>query len=699
MPMKKTKNAAALAAAGLAAAAHAQVSTDPNAELETVLITSQRAERISRGATGLDLDIHDTPQSISFVTSERMADFAATSINEALRLATGLNVEQWETNRTNYMARGFDIKNTQIDGVGLPNDWGIVTGAVDAFGYEKIEVIRGANGLLTGIGNSSGTINYVRKRPTNERQGFFALTSGRWDHLRVEADYSTPFTANGSWADRLVIASEKEDSWLRGLSNERSFVYGVVDGQLGERTTLAAGYSYQDADSDGNMWGGLFLTYIDGSQAEFDRSASTALDWTMWDTIYRNGFVELTHLLPADWNLKLTYNRRSYSDESKLFFAWTEDGLDPETGLGLFGWPGNWPTEDEADLVDLTANGEFELFGRRHQAIVGMNYSRGELTQYSRPADPDDPAWGALPPFPYPGDAFAEPQWGEKIVDSVLNQRMKRLYGATRLELTDRLAAVLGFNWIDYHRDGHQSGVPFALDERELSPYAGVTFRFTDRITGYASYSDIYQPQDYYDIDGFPLDPSKGENYEIGVKADWLENRLLTTLALFRARQLYLGTYGGMSDDGRYYYVGTDVDSEGVELEITGRINEYVDVVLGVTSLELEGQDGGRVYEWVPRQTVNFAVTGRLPGPRSIRLGLGGRWQNDISKVDEYTGGLVRQESYALLNAFARWDVTDNLYVRANVDNLTDEKYILSLYQIGYYGAPRHYSLSVGYRF
>src|SRR5690606_19332 len=86
MPMKKTKNAAALAAAGLAAAAHAQVSTDPNAELETVLITSQRAERISRGATGLDLDIHDTPQSISFVTSERMADFAATSINEALRL-------------------------------------------------------------------------------------------------------------------------------------------------------------------------------------------------------------------------------------------------------------------------------------------------------------------------------------------------------------------------------------------------------------------------------------------------------------------------------------------------------------------------------------------------------------------------------------------------------------------------------------
>ncbi len=117
-------------------------------EVDTVLITAQRADRISRGATGLNLDIKDTPQSISVVTSSLMQDFGANSLNEALRLATGISVEEWETNRTNYLARGFEIKNTQIDGVGLPNDWGIVTGAMDSFGYEKLEVIRGANGLL-----------------------------------------------------------------------------------------------------------------------------------------------------------------------------------------------------------------------------------------------------------------------------------------------------------------------------------------------------------------------------------------------------------------------------------------------------------------------------------------------------------------------------------------------------------------------
>ena len=145
-----------------------------NETLETILITAKRDDRISKGATGLNLEIKDTPQSISVVTQERMENFGADDINSALRLATGINVEEWETNRTNYMARGFEIKNTQIDGVGLPNDWGIVTGAMDSFGYEKIEVIRGANGLLTGVGNSSGTINYVRKRPTNVAQGSIA---------------------------------------------------------------------------------------------------------------------------------------------------------------------------------------------------------------------------------------------------------------------------------------------------------------------------------------------------------------------------------------------------------------------------------------------------------------------------------------------------------------------------------------------
>lgn len=100
-------------------------------ELGAVRVVAQRTDRVSNGATNLDLDIKDTPQSISVVSSTQMEQFGTDSLNEALRMATGIQVEEWETNRTNFTARGFDIANTQIDGVGLPNDWGIATGATD----------------------------------------------------------------------------------------------------------------------------------------------------------------------------------------------------------------------------------------------------------------------------------------------------------------------------------------------------------------------------------------------------------------------------------------------------------------------------------------------------------------------------------------------------------------------------------------
>ncbi|MBL8270792.1 TonB-dependent receptor plug domain-containing protein, partial [Steroidobacter sp.] len=99
------RNALALAVATAAGSASAQSNDDLSKQtLETVLITAKRADRVSKGATGLDMDIADTPQSISVVTREQMDNFGADDINEALRLATGINVEEWETNRTNYMA-------------------------------------------------------------------------------------------------------------------------------------------------------------------------------------------------------------------------------------------------------------------------------------------------------------------------------------------------------------------------------------------------------------------------------------------------------------------------------------------------------------------------------------------------------------------------------------------------------------------
>ncbi|MGR4895483.1 TonB-dependent siderophore receptor [Stenotrophomonas sp. LARHCG68] len=690
----------ALAASpGMAMAAEGTVTDASATTLDAVRVVSQRANRVSNGATNLDLDIKDTPQSISTVDRAQMAQFGANSINDALRLATGIQVEEWETNRTNYLARGFEIKNTQIDGVGLPNDWGIVTGAMDAFGYEKLEVIRGANGLLTGVGNASGTINYVRKRPTNEARGEVGVSVGSWGKRRVEVDYSTPITADGRWAARVVAAHEDGDSYLRGFTNDRNFLYGVVDGQIGENGTLTLGYSWQKANSDQNMWGALSFANTDGSQPSWGRSASTTQDWTYWNTRTRTAFAEYTHHLGENWEVKASYNYRQIGNDDQLFFAFSTTGLDPQTHTGLVGWAYKGIDDMDSHLGDVTLNGRFQLFGREQEAMLGVSVAKSSATTWDHPVDPNDPAFGALPAFPYAGNAIAEPEWGPRTRSNWTNQRLKRGYGATRLALTDRLKAVVGFNWAQYHRDGN-NGNTFDQTESNISPYAGLTWDFNDRVLGYVSYSDIYQPQDQYDRNRVYLDPTKGVNYEVGVKAEWLDRRLLTTLALFKAKQQGLATSGGYDlDTAMYWYYGVDVESKGVEFEATGKLGEHASLVFGFTHLSMNNQDGGDTYTWVPRRTANLVFSSRLPGYEALSYGIGGRWQSAISTRDTYTGTTIAQGSYALLNAFIGWDVLPNATVRANVNNLTDRKYINSLYQVGYYGAPSNYTLSFNYRF
>ncbi|KAF1702286.1 TonB-dependent siderophore receptor [Pseudoxanthomonas suwonensis] len=686
----------ALALAAPAASVLAEESGVPAApELDAVLVVAQRASRASTGATNLDLEIKETPQSISVVTAEQMHLFGADSVNEALRLATGVQVDEWETNRTSYSSRGFDILNTQIDGVGMPNSWGIATGAFDTAGYEKVEVIRGANGLLTGVGNAAGTINYVRKRPTNERQGNVGISRGTWDTTRAELDYSTPFTADGTWAGRVVAAHEDGHSWLRANSNERDFVYGVVDGQVGANGTLAFGYSYQRAKSDGIMWGALLFANNDGTQAQWPTSATTTQDWTYWNTTNHTAFVEYAHRLGDAWQLKAAYNYRRATGDDRMFYAFVGgDGLDPDTGLGLQGFPWGGDDRQTAHLGSLVLDGRFQWLGREHELVVGASVSRSDTDGWQYDADPASPAWGALPAFPYPTDAIPEPAWGERTLYSVLDQRLKRVFGATRIAMTDRFKAILGANFAEYRRSGDLEGTAFDQTTRHTSPYAGFTFDFSDQVLGYVSYSDLYQPQDQVDEDNRYLDPSKGVNYEAGIKASWLDDRLLTTVAVFKADQQNLATPVGVNDLGTYIYAGVDVESRGVELEATGRINDHLDVVVGYTALELDGLDGDDTYSWVPRRSANLLLGGRVPGYEAFSWGVGGRWQGRIFN------GTVSQDSHAVLNAYAAWDFLPNATVRINAGNIGDEKYINTLrYGAGYYGAPRNYTLSLDWRF
>lgn len=674
-----------------AAAAPAEAAS---AATQKVEVTGRRERRVSKGATHLPMEIKDTPQSISTIDQDTLRDFAASSSNDALRYGTGLVVDEWETNRTSFQARGFDVMLTQVDGLGMSNDWGLVESQKDTFLFEKIELIRGANGLLTGVGNASGTINFVRKRPTNQDGGELMVGLGSNQFKRVALDYNKVLSDDGAWAARVVVAHEDKDSYLRALHNQRSTLYGVVEGQVGDKGALTLGLTYQDARQRSPMWGSLTLPYADGSLAEFDVSASTAQDWTRWNNRSLDAFVEYTHALSKDWDAKITYNHADGKSNTRLFYAYSLTGYLNDDNTGLYGWPYRSDGNSGSDTLDVNLSGRFGAFGRRHDAVLGLSHSRQQQKTWSYAGA----TFPVLPAFPYGGDVFPEPDWGDRSLASDGTQRITRLYAASRLQLTDRLKGIVGINAIKLQRDGtsiYGGGVNLDNETTEkASPYLGLTYDITPDVLAYASYSDIFQAQDQRDINGAFLQPMKGVNTEVGLKAEWLNRRLLTTLALFGAEQQGLATIAGFDPVAQQnYYEPKDVTSRGFEVEVTGQLSKDTRLTLGYTQLKLTGPDGQDIYEWVPRRMLSLRGDARVPLLPALRVGAAARWQSGVSKV-----GGAHQASYAVVDAFAAYALTNAATLRVNVSNLLDEKYIRSVQYGAIYGSPRSAMLSLEYK-
>ena len=694
---------AACMALGQAGAQQAAASSSTGTE--TVVVTAKRAQRVSKGATGLPLELKDTPQTISTIDAEDIGDFGLTGSNEALALGTGLNVEQYETNRAVFNARGFEVQLTQLDGLGVANSWGTVTGQQDTYLFERIELIRGANGLLTGVGNASGTINYVRKRPKNADGGEAGLTLGSWDKKRVTLDVNKVLTPDGSWAGRLVVAHEDKDSYLRALKDKRTTIYGVVDGQIGRDGVLTAGLTYQDGKQRSPMWGSLTLNYADGSMADFDASSSTSVDWTFWNTRTLTGFVEYAHSLSPDWELKLTYSQQHTREDTQLLYAYPGSGSLNADNTGLIGWPYASHGTTDSTVLDANLSGRFKAFGRQHSLIAGLSHSRSKNATDALGYDSATYQFLPLPAFPYAGNAYPEPVWGAvEGSNTGGEQQLTRLYAASRWDLGAGFKGILGVNAVKLQREGNSrygttSTVTSYPDTNEVSPYVGLTYDLTPDALVYASYSDIGMYQEQVDINRVYLDPVRGVNQELGVKAEWLDKKLLTTFALFSAKQKGLATYAGTANasttDQDYYYVPKDVTSRGIELEATGRIGKDSKIVVGYTRLKLTGPDGNDIYEWVPRTTVNLLFDTRPAALPALKLGVAARWR---SKAANHTNG-IWQDSYLIASVFASYDLGDKATLRLNVNNLFDKKYVGGLAYGAIYGAPRNAALTLNYRF
>jgi outer membrane receptor for ferric coprogen and ferric-rhodotorulic acid len=681
----------ALSSTALAHAEEIAPSADESAaenQVDGVVVTGARTR--TSAVTGLDMSLRETPQSVTILDQARIQNFGLTSVNDLLAQVTGVNVEKVETDRTYYNSRGFDITNFQVDGIGLPLIWGIQFGDLDTVLFDRVEVVRGANSMMTGTGNPSATVNYVRKRPTDAFRATAALRYGSWEDYRLEADVSGPLNAAGTVRGRLIYANEDKGSYLDHYHVNRNVYSALLAWDVTPKLTATAGYALQDNRSRGVLWGALPLLYSDGAKVDYPRSASTSADWTYWNVKDQTAFTELDYRFDNGWEIKATGTYKRFHENAKLLYAY--DNPDPVTGLGVKGMSGIYPSKYENFILDAYASGPFQLFGRTHQLVVGGQTSKSTGKEWENFSGDTIlyPAVGL-----WDSQQVAEPTYPGAYQASDQTDRLSRFYAAAHFSVTDQFKVVAGFNALKLKSKGYSYGADTPRDEKKVSPYVGAVYDLTPNVSLYASYTDIFNPQSERDANDQNLPAAHGEAYEAGVKSEWFDHRLYLTGAVFQSQQDDLAFAVGM-DGTRTVYAGLDTKVTGYELEATGALSDQWTISAGWTQLKIEGEDG-QDREYLPRKTFKATTTYTFPALRNLTVGAAARWQSDVSMVDIAP---VEQKAYGVVDLMAGLDLTDKVRATLNVDNATNKKHLTSLmWTQSYYAAPRSVSLRLAYTF
>lgn len=669
-------------------------------------------------ATGLPLSLRETPQSVTVITRQQMDDQGVQNISDALRNAPGVSMQKYDSDRTEFSARGFAITNFQYDGINIPYD-GVYgenpNNGDDAASLDRIEVIKGATGLLTGSGDPSATVNLIRKKPTKAFKASISGTVGSWDAYRGVGDISGSLNDSGSVRGRFVGAYSDKNSYQDHYSQKKDLYYGILEADLTPDTLLTFGIDKSSTTPRGSSWTGNAVYYTDGGRTDFPRHFNPGADWSRRDYDDITYFASLEQALANDWKFKVSLDQKTTDHDTRLASA-SGGSPDRATGEGMFFYWGRWEGHRVQNTADVNVSGPFTLGGREHELVAGFMAAHSRQTG----ATYDTSAFGQVPGSIYDWNGDLPEQDFPKNGKYERIQSQNGAYLATRLHPTDDLSIILGSRVSTFKYNEDYSYRPDAgladthasyKEHGVVTPYAGVVYDLDDTYSVYASYTNIYQPQIYKDASGKTLDPVEGDGYETGLKAAYFEGRLNASLAYFQIEQDNVAQYVTTDGTGQDVYKAiSGATTKGVELEVAGEMADGWNLSAGYTYARTRDQDEQRIYGFPlattkPEHVVRTFTTYRLPGAlEKVTVGGGVSWQSafygqSFSPVDGATS--LKQGGYTLVDLMTRYEFDQHLSFTVNANNVFDKKYLTGLGNFGttYYGEPRNVMLTTKWDF
>ncbi len=666
------------------------------------------AARIASTSTKLQLSPRETPQSITVVTRQQIEDRNFITMDEALETATGVTGSVAANfGQVNFISRGFNL-GFQVDGV--PTIGGSTGGYTPNLAiFDRVEIQRGASGLVSGRGDPGGVANLVRKRPRAQPSLDVVLNAGSWNYRRAEVDVST--TLREGARGRLVAAYEDRETFRDGESNKRPLLYAIVEADLTPDTVLTVGGSYEESKLDGFVPYGL-PRYSDGRDLKLPRSSrGIAPNWTSGHFEASNLFAGLEHRLTERWTFKAVGEWQRW--DQTFVTVDTRGAVNPSTLMGpkynyLAGRYGEAP---ETKAFDASMTGEVTAFGRSHQLVFGgfysdylykdATYQEAAVTQVTQTIFDFNPGSIAAPVFP-----------DEAIDTTETSTKQSGVYGVARLNVSDPLKVILGAR-LSTVKNGYldRADPSAASSDKEsnvFTPYGGLIYDLNDHWSAYASYAEIFQPQaTLFTAAGERLAPITGGNYEAGVKGSFHDGALNIAMSTFRMLQTNRSQLDpdnpapclGSPAGGDCYIAEGKVRAQGFEAEVSGQLRPGWEVIASYaytntqyrrdrTATGAASANQGKTFSTTTPDHVARIWSTYALGDWSF--GGGVNYQSEVYRND----GIYRisQGAYALVNLRLGYKVDEHWSAAVNVNNLTDKTYYQRLGTLrngSRYGEPR----------
>lgn len=652
--------------------------------------------------------LKDTPFTIETLNIQRNRNYGTNDLSSILEGTAGIDAS-YDMRGEGIKLRGFDISANDIyqDGIRLSGQLRRSTANV-----ERVEILKGPASVLYGRTNGGGVVNLVSKKANFSPRAVISGRVGSYDKYGGEIDVN--HIVNDSFAFRIVGDYEDARSFRKGIQHESymispSFIYQK------DKFTLEAGYTYDMMDR---------IPDRSPTKFEYDKMGVSYKDGFARDGDFVEDELHLfrvgaSYEFSPKWKTSLNFGYRKSSQNFDHHFAGT---FNERTGLlsQNYAWQ---ETDNDTLSASLLVNGEFDTGFLNHKITLGYDYTDEDRKPYLASANARTAKKYGLDPKLLMINPYDRSSWGSNPGKRIAATMDRHHEGTTHsiflhdlISITDNFKIALGgrFDSYEFKSTNKMTGVSTKYDDNEFSPNAGLIWTIFDDHHLYASYSKSFAPyggRGYLgvsigaDPDTFS-DPEYNEQYEVGIKSDWLDGALSTTLAFFINEHNDIRYKPDPDNNPFLWAIRGKEESKGVDLTVIGEIYNGLFVRASVGYMDTEIKEDKNYPELEGEKLRN---TSRVQGNIFVRYAptdiwfaeagvthVGKRYNYSHNRKTHSVSYEDNLDAYTRVDLMAGYRFNDNLSATVAVHNLTDEDYWRSTSMPG---AGRTFLAKINYEF